>query len=54
MIEVQVEFITEAIQRAEKAGAPIVEATHQAEQEYSALCESLAANSLFWKAENSW
>jgi len=54
MIEVQVEFITAAIQRAEKLNAPVIEATHEAEQEYSALCEKLAANSLFWKAEDNW
>ncbi|KAK5125016.1 hypothetical protein LTR85_001207 [Meristemomyces frigidus] len=53
-IEVQVEFITEAIALAEKAGAPIIEATHEAEREWSALCEKLAANSLFWKAEDNW
>jgi len=50
-IEAQVEFITQVIGDAEKASNPFIEATHGAEQEYSALCEKLAANSLFWKAE---
>ncbi|KAK4549536.1 hypothetical protein LTR36_006533 [Oleoguttula mirabilis] len=53
-IEVQVEFIAEAIAQAEKARAPLIEATHEAERGYSALCEQLAANSLFWKAEDNW
>jgi cyclohexanone monooxygenase len=52
-IEVQVEFITDAIRDAEKSGVRVVEATHEAEREYSDLCDQLAANSLFWKAEVS-
>lgn len=52
-VETQVEFISEAIERAEKARAPLIEATHEAEREYSALCDKLAAGSLFWKAEVS-
>ena len=51
-IEAQIEFIGDAIEMAEKAGsgkAPI-EATHEAERDYSALCEELASTSLFWKA----
>lgn len=31
----------------------MIEATHEAEREYSALCEQLAANSLFWKVRTS-
>jgi len=54
MIEVQVEFIVEAIRRAERASEPVIEATHEAERGWSALCERLAANSLFWKAEDNW
>jgi hypothetical protein len=50
-IEVQVEFITSAIADAEKSGVRLVEATHEGEKEYSELCDELAANSLFWKAE---
>lgn len=55
-IEAQVEFITEAIQRAEAEQGPKkpIEATHEAEKEYSELCDKLAANSLFWKAEVSF
>lgn len=49
-IETQVEFITGAVEQAQMANAPIVEATHEAEREYSALCDQLAENSLFWKA----
>ena len=55
-IEAQVEFIAAAIEDAEKvperSKAPI-ESTHEAEREYSALCEKLAETSLFWKAEVS-
>ena len=55
-IEAQVEFIASAIEDAEKvakASRKPIEATHQAEREYSALCDKLAAPSLFWKAEVS-
>ena len=54
-IEAQVEFISEAIETAEKAGKGVkpIEATHEAEREYSALCDDLASTSLFWKAEVS-
>ncbi len=52
-IEVQVEFITDAIRDAEKSRVRSIEATAEAEREYSELCDQLAANSLFWKAEVS-
>lgn len=29
----------------------MIEATHEAERKYSEMCEQLAVNSLFWKAE---
>lgn len=51
-VESNVEFITSAIQAGEKSGSgrPI-EATVEAEEQYSRLCEELAKDSLFWKAE---
>ena len=52
-IEAQVEFISAAIEDAEKVQATSrapIEATHEAEREYSALCDQLASTSLFWKA----
>lgn len=53
-IEAQVEFISAAIEDAEKAGgrAPI-EATHEAERSYSWVCDEVAKHSLFWKADVS-
>ncbi|KAK1019202.1 hypothetical protein LTR54_001017 [Friedmanniomyces endolithicus] len=55
-IEAQVEFITGLIAHAQKVGGktPVIEATSEAEQQYSGLCENLAANSLFWKAQDNW
>lgn len=50
-IEAQVEFITDAIRDAEKSGVQYIEPTEEAEREYSELCDRLAADSLFWKAE---
>lgn len=53
-VETQVEFISDAIEAAERAGAgnPVpIEAEQEAEREWSRLCEELAAGSLFWKAE---
>ncbi len=50
-IEVQVEFITDAIRDAEKSGVRLIEPTEEAERQYSELCDQLAENSLFWKAE---
>jgi cyclohexanone monooxygenase len=50
-LEIQVEFIISAIQHAEQGDRKTpIEATNEAEQEYSALCDRLAASSLFWKA----
>ena len=52
-IEVQIDFVTEAIEDAEKAehgSKRPIEPTHEAEREYSALCDKLASTSLFWKA----
>lgn len=43
----QVQFITRAIDEAGRVNFPLIEATHEAEREYSALCEKLAANSMF-------
>ncbi|KAK3648729.1 hypothetical protein LTR56_001002 [Elasticomyces elasticus] len=55
-IEVQVEFVAGIIAKAEKVGgaSPVVEPTYEAEKEYSALCEELAKDSLFWKAQDNW
>ncbi|KAK5705884.1 hypothetical protein LTR17_021259 [Elasticomyces elasticus] len=55
-IEVQVEFVTGIIAKAERVGgaSPVVEPTYEAEKEYSALCEELAKDSLFWKAQDNW
>jgi cyclohexanone monooxygenase len=52
-IETQVEFVSKVVAKAGKSLDHPVEVTHEAEREYSALCEKLAANSLFWKAEVS-
>lgn len=52
-IEAQVEFVTEAIEMAEKAdkgSKKPIEPTHEAERAYSKLCDELASASLFWKA----
>ena len=53
MIEAQVEFISDAVERADKGSGKPIESTHEAEREYSALCDKLASTSLFWKAEVS-
>lgn len=56
-IEAQVEFLTEMLADAEaveEGQRRPIEATHEAEREYSRLCEELAASSLFWKAEVSF
>lgn len=55
-IEAQVEWITSIIKEAEKidSSAPVIEATQEGEKGWAALCEELAANSLFWKAEDNW
>jgi hypothetical protein len=52
-IEAQVEFVTDAIEMAEKADKESkkpIEPTHEAERAYSKLCDELASASLFWKA----
>jgi cation diffusion facilitator CzcD-associated flavoprotein CzcO len=52
-IEAQVEFVTDAIEMAEKADKESkkpIEPTHKAEREYSKLCDELASASLFWIA----
>ena len=52
-LEAQVEFVTDAIEAAEKADKESkrpIEPTHEAEREYSKLCDELASTSLFWKA----
>lgn len=54
-IEVQVEWITSIVREAEAASTPfpVIEATQEGQTWWSELCERLAANSLFWKAEDS-
>jgi hypothetical protein len=52
-LESQIEFIADAIERAEQVDAGSrqpIEATHEAERAYSAECDKLAASSLFWNA----
>ena len=51
-IETHVEFITNAIKRAEESRAP-VEAEKKAEDEWGEICEAIAANRLF-KVTDSW
>lgn len=50
-IETQIDFVSDTIQLAEKERDPLIEATEEAEREWDTLCEQLASNSLFWKAE---
>lgn len=55
MIEAQIEFAADMIAAAEAEGAKkVIAATYAAERGWSELCEELAANSLFWKAEDNW
>lgn len=43
------------VTEAEKASSsPVVEATHEGEQQWGDLCDKLAATSLFWKAADNW
>lgn len=49
-IESQIEFISEAIGVAGRRPTRPIEATREAEREYSAECERLAERSLFWNA----
>ena len=53
-IEAQVEWITSLIKEGQTETSPVIEATHEGEQRWSKLCEELAANSLFWRAEDNW
>lgn len=52
-IETQVDFITDVIRDAEERGGAVVEATHEAEQEWTATCTEIANMTVFPKAE-SW
>jgi cyclohexanone monooxygenase len=52
-IETHVEFISDAIAKAEKDHAPIVEATPEAEEKWTQLCKDMSAQSLF-KRTDSW
>jgi len=52
-IETQVEFITDLIAKAERSGPAVVEATAEAEDEWTATCNEIAHMTLFPKAE-SW
>jgi len=49
--EVQIEWIARAIARAERTPSATIEATHEAERQWSTLCDTLASKSLFWEAE---
>lgn len=51
-IEAEVEFTSDTIARAEKGPTKVVEATEEGEKWWARLCEGLAENSLFWKAED--
>nr|OQO27341.1 hypothetical protein B0A51_07595 [Rachicladosporium sp. CCFEE 5018] len=56
-VETQVRFINNLIGAAESSSEDkpkAIEATPEAEKDWSKLCEELAANSLFWKAEDNW
>ncbi|KAK4634613.1 Cyclohexanone 1,2-monooxygenase [Fulvia fulva] len=53
-IEAQVEWATSLIKEGQKEVSPVIEATQEGEQKWSKLCDELAANSLFWKAEDNW
>ncbi|KIW03253.1 uncharacterized protein PV09_05474 [Verruconis gallopava] len=56
MIEVQVEFVADVIAAAQrqKSTSVTITATEEAERGWTKLCDELAANSLFWKAEDNW
>ncbi|KAK4507941.1 hypothetical protein PRZ48_001676 [Zasmidium cellare] len=54
-IEAQVAWIASIIQEAERSSSsPVIEATKEGQEGWSELCEKLAADSLFWKAEDNW
>ena len=52
-IETHVDFIGDAIAKAEKDAAPIVEATAEAERDWTQLCVDMSKDSLF-KRTDSW
>lgn len=52
-IETHVDFITAAIAKAEADHAPLIEATLEAEQNWTQLCKDMSAQSLF-KRTDSW
>ena len=52
-IETQVEFITDVVRAAESKGGAVVEATHEAEEEWTATCNEIAHMTVFPKAD-SW
>ena len=52
-IETHVDFIGDAIAKAEKDAAPIVEATVEAERDWTQLCVDMSKDSLF-KRTDSW
>lgn len=52
-IETHVDFITSAIAKAETSHSPIVEATAEAEQNWTQLCDEMSKGSLFRRTD-SW
>ena len=52
-IETQVEFITDVVRDAEGKGGAVVEATHEAEEQWTATCNEIAHMTVFPKAD-SW
>lgn len=52
-IETHVEFISDAIAKAETDNAPIVEVTEEAEQKWTQLCDDMSKDSLFRRTD-SW
>lgn len=55
-VETHVEFISDIIEKAEKTASekrPVVEATEEAEEEWTELCDEISKNSLFRKTD-SW
>jgi len=52
-VETHVEFISDIIAKAEKDNAPTIEATQEAEENWTQLCRDLSDNSLFKKTD-SW
>lgn len=53
-IEAEVDFVADTIERAEQSGTRLVEVLPEGEQEWATLCEQLAADSLFHKAQENW